>query len=178
MARDDRIRLFCGLQLPDATVEPLVRWQREQLRGIRVVPPENLHVTLCFLGSRPEGDVPLVARELAAAAAGSGPVRLRALRYRETGSVAMIVCEDVGGVGTALAGELASRLERAGVYRPERRPWLPHVTVARFLERPRLALQPPALGEIGVVRAALYSSSLRPGGALYHALETVALGGR
>jgi 2'-5' RNA ligase len=90
----------------------------------------------------------------------------------------MIVCEDVGGFGTALASELSARLERLGVYRPERRPWLPHVTVARFRERPRLAPSPPELGEIGVVRAALYSSSLRPGGALYHALETVALGGR
>lgn len=178
MAGGDRIRLFCGLQLPEATLEPLVRWQRDELRGVRIVPPENLHVTLCFLGSRPEGDVPLVARELAAAAAGAGPVGLRAVRYRETGSVAMIVCEDVGGFGSALAGELSARLERAGVYRPERRAWLPHVTVARFRERPRLAPQPPDLGEVGVVRAALYSSSLRPGGALYHALETVALGGR
>jgi 2'-5' RNA ligase len=178
VAGGDRIRLFCGLQLPDAAVEQLVDWQREQLRGVRIVPPGNLHVTLCFLGSRPGSDVPPVARELAAAAAGAGPVRLRALRYRETGSVAMIVCEDVGGFGSVLAAELSVRLERLGVYRPERRPWLPHVTVARFRERPRLAPQPPALGEVGVVRAALYSSSLRPGGALYHALETVALGGR
>jgi 2'-5' RNA ligase len=178
VADGDRIRLFCGLQLPGEAVEPLTAWQREQLRGVRIVPPENLHVTLCFLGSRPENDVPLVARELATAAAGAGRVRLRALRYRESGSVAMIVCEDVGGLGAALAGELGERLERLGVYRRERRPWLPHVTVARFRERPRLAAPPPDLGEVGVVRAALYSSSLRPGGALYHALETVALGGR
>lgn len=177
-AGNDRLRLFCGLQLPAATVEALAAWQREHLRTVRIVPPENVHVTLCFLGSRPASDVPVVARELAAAAAAAGPVRLRTVRYRETGSVAMIVCDDAGGAGTAMAADLGARLEQLGVYRREQRPWLPHVTVARFRERPRLALAPPDLGEIGVVRAALYSSSLRPGGALYHALETVALGGR
>src|SRR5207245_1506507 len=102
-----------------------------------------LHVTLCFLGSRPAGDVPGIVRELAAVATAAGPVRLRALRYRETRSVAMIVCEDVGGAGAAVAGELAGRLERLGVYRPEGRSWLPHVTVARFRERPRLAPSAP-----------------------------------
>ena len=90
----------------------------------------------------------------------------------------MIVCEDIDGAGAALAGDLGARLERLGVYRQEPRPWLPHVTVARFRERPRLAPPPPALGAVGIVRAALYRSSLRPGGALYEALETAALGGR
>lgn len=178
MAGGDRIRLFCGLQLPDATVEALTVWQLEYLHGVRVVPTENLHVTLCFLGSRPGSEVPAIAGELAASAREAGSVLLRATRYRETGSVAMIVCEDLDGSGTALAADLGQRLERLGVYRPERRPWLPHVTVARFRKPPGLAPPTPDLGEIGVVRAAVYSSSLRPGGALYHALETVALGGR
>ena len=178
MAGGDRIRLFCGLQLPDETVGALTSWQLEHLLDVRVVPPGNLHVTLCFLGSRPGSDVPAVARELAAATARAGPVRLWARRYRETGSVAMIVCDDVGGSGAALAGDLGERLERLGVYRRERRPWLPHITVGRFRERPGLAPVTPELGEIRVVRAALYSSSLRPSGAHYEALETAALGGR
>jgi RNA 2',3'-cyclic 3'-phosphodiesterase len=178
VAGGDRIRLFCGLQLPDAAVAALAEWQRDSLPGVRLVPPENLHVTLCFLGSRPVDDVPAVGSELAAAAAGAGSVRLRALRYREAASVAMIVCDDIGGGGAALAADLGARLERLGVYRPEARPWLPHVTVARFRERPRLHPKVPDLGVLGVVRAALYRSSLRPGGAAYEALETAVLGGR
>ena len=35
-------------------------------------------------------------------------------------------------------GDLQERLERLGVYRREGRPWLPHLTVARWRERPRL----------------------------------------
>lgn len=178
MAGDERIRLFCGLQLPDDAGAAFTEWQERHLPGVRAVPRENLHVTLCFLGSRPLGDVPLVVSELVAAAGRAGLVRLQPCRYRETRSVAMIVCDDVAGAGAALAGDLGARLEQLGVFRQEPRPWLPHATVARFRERPRLDPPLPALGEIGIVRAALYRSSLRPGGALYEALETAALGGR
>jgi 2'-5' RNA ligase len=178
VAGGERIRLFCGLRLPDATVDALSHWQRAHLRGVRVVPPDNLHVTLCFLGSRPASDVPAIARELAAAAARAGPIRLRAARYRETGSVAMIVCDDVGGRGAALAADFGGRLERLRVYRAERRPWLPHVTVARFRERPRLGPPPPELGEVSPSDAAVYVSRLRPEGALYEPLEIAGLGGR
>jgi 2'-5' RNA ligase len=174
----DRIRLFCALQLPADVVEVLAGWQAEHLRAGRVVPAENLHVTLAFLGSRPQADMSAIEHELAEAAARAGSVRLLARRYRETGSVGMIVFDDVGGTGSALAAELGLRLQALGLYRRERRPWLPHVTVTRFRERPRLDPPLPALGEFDVVRSALYSSTLRPAGARYDVLESVALGGR
>ena len=148
------------------------------MQGGRVVPAENLHFTLAFLGGRPHDELPEIAAELAAAAAEAGPVCLAVRRYRETSGVGMLVFDDVGGAGARLADDLGKRLERAAVYRPEQRPWLPHVTVTRFRERPRLDPPLPALDRLRAVRAALYSSSLRPSGAHYDALETVALGGR
>ncbi len=90
----------------------------------------------------------------------------------------MLVFEDSGGTGSALARALGAGLERIGAYRPEQRPWLPHVTVTRFRQRPGLDPPLPVLGEVDAVRAALYSSTLRPTGARYDVLETVALGGR
>ena len=178
MAGDERIRLFCALQLPADVVGVLARWQTEHVSAGRVVPAEHLHATLVFLGSRPSAEVPEIAAELAESAAGAGNVRLFPRRYRETGSVGMIVFDDVGGAGSRLAAELGLRLERRGLYRRERRPWLPHVTVTRFRERPLLDPPLPLLAEFGVVRAALYSSLLRPSGARYDVLESVALGGR
>jgi RNA 2',3'-cyclic 3'-phosphodiesterase len=179
VAGDDRIRLFCALQLPDAAVDGLAAWQARHLRtgapGVRIVEPGQLHITLAFLGSRPVSELPRIGEELGLAAAAAGPVRLQAERYRETRSVGMIVFCDAGEAAAALAADLGERLERIGVYRREQRPWLPHVTVSRFRVRPRLELPPPELGEVSPSDAAVYSSVLRPTGARYDVLERFAL---
>jgi 2'-5' RNA ligase len=178
---DERLRLFCALRLPAETVEALVEWQRRELggapeRGARLVPPSNLHLTLAFLGSRPAGEAPGVVAALAEAAGGAHAPRLRVAGYRETRSVGMLTLEDEGGRVTALAVRLQELLEELGVYERESRPWLPHVTVLRFRDRPRLAPALPELGEIVPSDAAVYISRLRPGGAQYEVLEAVALG--
>jgi 2'-5' RNA ligase len=163
--------------LPRETIDELAAWQAAHLQGGRIVPPGNLHVTLAFLGSRPAGEVPAITGALRAASAAAGPVELQALRYRETRSVGMIVFKDVTGAATVLAEDLRARLERLGVYRSERRPWLPHVTVLRFKQAGGLTPDGANIRSIHVVRSALYRSSLGPGGATYDALETAALGG-
>jgi 2'-5' RNA ligase len=145
--------------------------------------PEQLHLTLAFLGRRPAGEVAAIAAELRAAAEAAGPVELRPLRYRETRSVGMVVYQDANGMATALAEDVQARLERLGAYRREQRRWLPHVTVVRFREQAGLRLAPPNRCSIHDVRAALYRSDLRRGpgknsGARYTELETAALGGR
>jgi RNA 2',3'-cyclic 3'-phosphodiesterase len=174
---DDPIRLFCALQLPPAAIDELATWQAEQLSG-RLVPRENLHVTLAFLGSRPGREVPAIAAALAAAAREASPAELQPRGYRETRSAGMIVYRDPSGAATALAAAVGERLEQLGVFRRERRPWLPHVTVLRFRERAGLTPELANIRSFRAVRTALYSSTLRPGGAQYEALETAALGGR
>ena len=58
----------------------------------------------------------------------------------------MIVLRDLAGRATALAEALHGRLEGLGVYRRDARSWLPHLTVLRFRERPRLQPPLPATG--------------------------------
>ena len=173
----ERLRLFCALRLPAETVDRLERWQRSHLPAGRFVAPDNLHVTLAFLGSRPAADLAPVADELAAAARGAVRPVLAAVRYRETRSVGMVVLDDEGSHATALAASLHERLERIGVYEREQRAWLPHVTVLRFRRRPGLAPDPPDLGLVTPSEVALYHSVLRPSGAQYEIRESVALGG-
>ncbi len=175
VAGGERLRLFCALRLPDDTLGRLVRWQHEHLRAGRIVPPENLHVTLAFLGSRPAGDVPAVASALRAAAANAADVRFRVRGYRETRSVGMVTFEDDGRRGRDLAERLFAVLEDGRLYRREERPWLPHVTVLRFRTPPRLDPSLPAIGEVVPSDAAVYSSVLRSGGAQYEVLGSVAL---
>ena len=178
MVGDERIRLFCALRLPDDALDALVAWQLSHLRGARIVPRGNLHVTLAFLGSRPAREVPAIASSLAAAAVGARDLRFRVRGYRETRSVGMVTFVDDGNRGRTLAERLFDGLEQLGVYRREARPWLPHVTVLRFRERPRLDPPPPDLREVVPSDAAVYSSVLRSGGAQYEVLDAFALGGR
>jgi 2'-5' RNA ligase len=175
---DESLRLFCALRLPDEARERLAAWQRAQLPGGRVVPRESLHVTLAFLGRRPASELPAIKGALREAAAAARPPSLRAVRYRETRSVGMVVLAEAEPRAGSLALDLHGRLEALRVYRPERRPWLPHVTVLRFRERPpRLSPPVPDLGEVCPSDAGLYHSVLRSGGAQYEIVETVALGG-
>jgi RNA 2',3'-cyclic 3'-phosphodiesterase len=179
---DERLRLFLALRLPDDVLDAVERWQRAELAGgVRVVPREHLHVTLAFLGHRPAVELEAISEALRNAAAGlaaqPGEIRLTPVRYRETRSVGMLVLEDEGGQAALLAGDVQERLERLGVYRREGQPWLPHLTVARWRERPRLRLEPPPVGTFVPSDAAAYLSRLHPGGARYEVLESVALGG-
>jgi 2'-5' RNA ligase len=89
----------------------------------------------------------------------------------------MLVLDDEGGRATMLAERLQERLEVLGVFRREARPWLPHLTVVRFRERPRLRPPVDDLAAFSPSDAAVYHSALRPDGAQYTVLESVALGG-
>jgi RNA 2',3'-cyclic 3'-phosphodiesterase len=172
-----RTRLFCGLRLPDQALDTLQEWQSEHIRAGRPVARDNLHVTLAFLGHRPVEDLQPILDALREAAAAAGPIRLVPERYRETRSVGMLVLSDLGGQATRLAEDLHDRLEGLGVYEREPRQWLPHLTVVRFRERPRLQPPPPDLGEVGPSDAAAYHSMLRSSGAQYVVVESFALGG-
>jgi RNA 2',3'-cyclic 3'-phosphodiesterase len=174
---DERIRLFLALRLPADVLDEVERWQHEELPGVRAVPREHLHVTLAFLGHRPAPELGAIVGALREAAAGAGEIRLTPVRYRETRSVGMLVLEDEGERAALLAGDLHERLETLGAYRREGRPWLPHLTVARWRKRPRLRLEPPSVRTFVPSDAAAYLSRLHPDGARYEVLESVALGG-
>ena len=156
-------------------------WQREALADvprIRPVPRDHLHVTLAFLGHRPPGELEAILGALREAVASAQRPKLAVRGYRETRSVGMLTCDEEGGRAAALADDLQERLAALGVYERERRSWLPHVTVVRFRERPRLQPALPALEPFVPSDAAAYLSRLRPGGAQYEVLESVEVGGR
>lgn len=173
----DRARLFCGLRLPDQALDTLQEWQSEHIENGRPVARDHLHVTLAFLGHRPVEELEPILGALREAAAAAGSIRLVPERYRETRSVGMLVLRDLGGQATRLADDLQGRLERLGVYEREQRQWLPHLTVVRFRERPRLQPPLPDTGELSPSDAAAYHSVLRSGGAQYVVVESFALGG-
>jgi 2'-5' RNA ligase len=170
---DERLRLFLALELPADVVAELRRWGERHLERGR--PADTYHVTLAFLGSRPRSDLGGVLGVLREEAGTTPAFTLEPVRYRETRSVGMLVLDDRSGGATSLAERLHGRLERLGVYRREARPWLPHVTVLRFRERPRLAPPLPEVGPFAPSAAAAFLSRLHPSGARYEVLESCSL---
>jgi 2'-5' RNA ligase len=177
----EHLRLFVALVLPDDVVDRLVAWQRKELADvgdIRIVPAENLHVTVAFLGRRKASEADPILGALRGVARTAIPPVLEPTGYRETRSVGMLVLDDEDRRAAGLADEVFAGLEALGVYERERREWLPHLTVLRFRGRPpRLAPSLPELGPVSPSEVALYHSVLRPSGAQYEILESVALGG-
>ena len=111
---DERLRLFLGFRLPDAAGDAVAAWQRAELavERVRIVPLENLHVTIAFLGSRPAGETEAIAGALRAAVHGVAEPVLTPARYRETRSVGMLVLDDQEGRATRIAEDAHGRLEQ------------------------------------------------------------------
>jgi RNA 2',3'-cyclic 3'-phosphodiesterase len=187
LGSSDRLRLFVALCLPPGVVDGLVAWQERELAGapgVRRLSRDHLHITLAFLGGRPAGERSAIEQIVRQTARESAVPTFHAHTYRETARVGMVVLAEEPGPGdihvwrgNALAGRLMLRLEEIGAYRRERRGWLPHVTVARFRDRPQLSPAVPDLGSFSPSEVALYHSVLRPAGAQYEILDAVALGG-
>ena len=184
LAGDESLRLFLALRLPGDVLDALERWIGDELTGeptdeftqVRRVPRDHLHITLAFLGARPARELPAILGALRSAVSASTPFPLEPSGYRETRSVGMVVLRDPTGGAAQLARELHQQLERIGVYRREARTWLPHVTVLRFRDRPRLRPPPPAFATFAPSDTAAFLSRLHPAGARYEVLGVVPLG--
>jgi RNA 2',3'-cyclic 3'-phosphodiesterase len=172
---DERLRLFLALRLPDDVVASIAEWQERELHG-RLVPPGNLHITLAFLGSRPAGELPTILRVFEDAVRDAAAPSFEVVRWRERRAAGMLELRDSTGTTAArLAGRVQGELADLGLYRLENRDWLPHVTVLRYRDPPRLSPELPELGSVVPSEAAAYLSRLHPSGAVYEVLESFPL---
>ena len=181
------MRLFVALELPAGVREGLAAWRSEladRAGGLRLIRPEDLHVTLCFLGWRSMAELREI-REACAVVAGepAAPLRVVGELWLPPRRPRVLAVElvDVAGVLERVQAALSRTLEAGGWYVPEKRRFLAHVTVARVAGRlpavsARAAPSPPAV-EFEGSRVRLYRSRLSPAGARYEPLGTVELGG-
>jgi RNA 2',3'-cyclic 3'-phosphodiesterase len=184
-------RLFIAVDPPAQVCEELATWARSAIRGlgtsgggkassVRVLDPELLHVTLCFLGDRPAQEIATIGEALAECAKGVGELSVGAplwLPPRRPRALAVEVCDNSEGGLAALHGALVQALTGACGYREERRRFRGHVTLARMREGPRgqggaRVLAPTPALSFTPASVVLYRSRLSPAGASYEALAT------
>jgi 2'-5' RNA ligase len=185
--KSPRARLFVALDLPDRVRGGLEAWQARAVTdpALRPVDPAALHVTLCFLGYHPERAIESVASEVTAIGSRSVEIRFEAdpapvpaKRPR------LFAAEGQSRAASVLQAELEERLVAARFYKPEKREFWTHVTVARVrsergsrgrggrgkpmrVESPPEALSAELTQPFEAPRLALYRSYLRPSGAEY-----------
>jgi 2'-5' RNA ligase len=180
--KSPRARLFVALDIPEPLRAGIVRWQQRELTdpALRVVGPGNLHFTLAFLGYMPEKEVGAVAEIVHGFEAPAPRIRLRPEPVaKPRGRPGFFAFDAVSEEATALQADLESRLVSAHLYEPEKRPFWPHLTVARVrrerrgskrparVERLPGALADPLCEPFEAVRIAVYRSKLMRQGAEY-----------
>ncbi len=163
--------------LPSKVAAAIGRWQRAELAShdeLRVVP--TLHVTLCFLGSVPERRIAEIGAALGSLDLPPLPTGLGEplfLPERGLKRVVALFLDDLGGALAATQQAVSDALSGLQVYTPERRPWLAHLTVARY-RRPGhpFPLQNVTIEAFGLPSVILYASLLERGGAVHTPLAT------
>jgi RNA 2',3'-cyclic 3'-phosphodiesterase len=168
----DEVRLFVACDIPPAVLQTIRAWQHDQLEGHTDVRVNHaLHITLAFLGLVPRGEIPRLREALSELA--YPPIDMRVAEgifLPERGAkrvIALRLCDPSGALvqrQRCVVGALAA----TGLYEPEKRAWLPHLTVARFRRSGHpFSLQNVNISEFGVVRTVLYSSLLERAGAVH-----------
>lgn len=103
--------------------------------GGRPTAPEKIHLTLAFLGDVDPGRVPELERIAAAVRVPPFELRLDRTGAFRRARVAWVGAEHLPPGLLALHGALAAGLE-AGEFALEKRPYSPHITLARNTSRP------------------------------------------
>lgn len=156
---------------------------------VRWVPPENIHVTLKFLGDVPDDRAPELASETEGAVTGFEPFEVLATGFGAFPSLArprvLWVGIDDGTTLTRLQAEVERAMARLG-FEPEDRDFHPHLTVGRTRRKPS-GSSLKRLGEtverldlsesFRVESVDLMRSELRPDGARYDVAHSVPLSG-
>lgn len=140
--------------------------------GLRLLRPDQLHVTLAFIGEGDEKKVSAaqaVVESLPIDMGGIGMIRrFLMLPSPEKTRVIALEVDDCQGVFGRLFTVVMEGLEAAQVMRREKRPFKPHITVAR-LKTPGLVQPRSESGEVkfAVKSVCLYRSELMREGARY-----------
>jgi 2'-5' RNA ligase len=177
------MRLFVALTLPDN-----IRWQLRLICGGlagagRWVPPENLHITLRFLGDVDGREIDYVDAALAGIRAPRFPLRFKGVDAFTSGQRVKAVYAGIEKQPALqhLHDKVESAVVRAGL-EPDGQKYTPHVTLTRPKDAPLSKLQ-HYLAEhslfktepFEVTHFTLYASELGSEQSVYTALRSYAL---
>jgi 2'-5' RNA ligase len=179
--RSDTVRAFLAAALAAAARERLRAIGPGGIPSLRLVPPENAHLTLRFLGQAAPAQLDRVGALVAPAAAAcpAAPATATGLAlFPPHGAprvLALVLALPAELVALQRACETAAQ---AAGFPPETRAFRAHVTLGRFGRRvARPLLSPCEPFAVPLDRVVLYRSDAGPGGVTYTAIRTFPLAG-
>ncbi len=179
------MRLFVALEIPSVVREnlsTLLKCLRAVSPQTRWVHPQNLHVTLKFVGEVQEPKVAAIRSALAGVRSYQpATLDFRGLGFYPNDKHPRVLWTGIEASPNlkTLAADVDKAMEKLGIP-GEKRPFSPHLTLARF-EPPRLpeklraAIQENGAHEFGSLRTSqfhLIESKLKSSGAEYTTLES------
>ena len=194
------MRLFIALNIDDAIRERIARFL-EGVRGFapdsRWVRPESLHVTLKFIGEKPEPAVEQIKRELDTVSSGAFEIQFRNYGFFPSPKSARVFWVGIasGPQLPSLAAIIDEKMAALGIPKEEHA-FSPHLTLARgaggsgsprrnkrdapnrsfqHLQEKLAALPAPEFGTMMAREFFLYQSQLSPKGSKYTKLAKFAL---
>ena len=184
----ETIRSFVAIELPEHVIS-MLRDVQDDLRGNKFrakwVRPDNIHLTLKFLGNIDSTDIVGIAGAMSEAIQGCGPINL----YAEVVGVfpgikrARVIWMGLGGQVQRLS-EIQRKLEKnlAEIgFSEENRLFQAHLTLGRFKSAVNPKVIEPILQKYSAIRSeaftlnqiVLFKSDLTPSGPVYSALQRV-----
>lgn len=179
------MRAFVGIPIEcPGSLRALVEELRDCGADLKVVAPENMHVTLKFLGEIPETQGPVLLERLRLAAFPTD-YKLRLERvgafpdWKKFNVIWAGLNDPTGALATSFA--LSEQIFAELGFPVEPRPFSPHLTVARKRsdagkEQAKAVLEPhrnDSFGEVRVAGPVLFRSHLSPHGPTYERLGGV-----
>jgi 2'-5' RNA ligase len=173
------MRLFLGLPIPPELTQTLARLtQAIELPKGRRTAPENLHLTLVFLGEVAEPTLTAIEQELCELHFAPISLKLTSLNTFPRAGVLFAEIELTRPL-LHLQAKVAASMARCGLASedPEDHPYHPHITLARFhgtirLSQSQRALPPSLQRSFPADTVNLYRSNLTPAGAHYEILKS------
>jgi 2'-5' RNA ligase len=178
------MRLFVGIGLPESIAQALagaacrsVSLAPGSASRIRWTPPGSLHVTLSFLGQVEPARLEPIAAALAGVTASPLLLALDGLGLFADAGIAVAKVKP-SPLLLALAGKVVAAMETCGIP-PEKRPYQPHVTLARAKGRLPLRItraeESAFTASFDATEFRLYQSQTLPQGAHYEILRAFPL---
>lgn len=163
------LRLFFALWPDEATRSALAGLLPSGQPGAgRPTAPENLHLTMAFLGMQPAQVLPALKQVLQALAFPELRLQLDCYGYFQRARIAWLGMQHPPPALLQLQRELSAALGQCGIGHDGESVFRPHVTLARNAPAPPRGAEPEIIWQ--APQLALVRSTTTPGGPIYEVL--------